>query len=351
MNEASADRQAPAEVPRADTEAQEAPKARSQTPPVETLVDLFTVKGANAAKLLRELDKGTSWAFDPADVEATLALLPDRDPALQRTRQLLHEAIGTREGRFARTAGDFALRAMTEDLPSGWHPDHGDPVATLGTLAEHLAPRLSDAKNHKRPHNVLMIATDLLSHRRGLAFEQAAPVLRNVVGRPEDYEQQHSNPRRHRIASLTVPRNDLPRVRDVLDLLQPWEAELRAAETVATEAAGERNSALDRAVAAEQRESESHAELEHLRKELATARQDAQALTDQARDVRIVASSDVTELRSRTLSFLNARLRELLVTAKEADAADPPRTPTALRLIDQALDEIRREIEWLRSSA
>src|SRR3954469_16067981 len=113
---------------------QEVGKDRPKPEPIRSLVDLFTLKGANAGKLLRELEKGTSWKFADEDVQAALGLVPERDSNLFRTRQLVHEAIETRDGRFARTAGDFALLVLAADvdgLPS-WPPEADiDPVQAL----------------------------------------------------------------------------------------------------------------------------------------------------------------------------------------------------------------------------
>jgi hypothetical protein len=329
-------------------------RTKSPPPPVLSLVDLYMVKGASPARLLRELDKAPSWRFDEADVDGALELLGERDTHLQRTRRLLHEGIGSHEGKFARAAIEFALRAMAADLHgvASWPPEEGaDPIGALKTVARHLAPQMGDPGRRKRAHNILMMSADLLSHRHGLVFEDAAPVLREVLGRPTEYEGPRSNPRRHRMASLTDARNDLDRVRDLLDLVEPWEVEIRASKDAAKDASVRAEKSERRATATEARAEEATLDLERLREELETLRQEASAFSDQARDVRIVASSDVTELRSRMLAFLNTRLRDLLVTAREASEVDPPRTATALRLIQQAIAELQKEAEWLRSSA
>jgi len=326
-----------------------------KTPPIRSVLDLFTVKGANSTKLLRELEKKTtSWQFDAADVDAALAVLPDKDPHLARTRQLVHEAIEQHDGRFSRAAGEFAMRAAAEDL-SGlrlWPlSDDTEPIAALTELAARTASRLKHPNEERRAHNVLMIGVDLLSARRGLAFESAAPILGDTVGKPAEYSERRSKPRRHRMATVTSPRNDLDRVRDLLDLLQPWQRDLDDARQAERSARTEQERAHSDTASARAAVEQLTRELTTVKKELAEARQEVAGLRDQAKDVRIVASADVSELRGRTISFLNSRLRDLLATAKEAGDADPPRIPTAMRLLDQAIAEVRREVEWLRSSA
>lgn len=320
---------------------------------VLSLVDMYTLPGGNPGKLLRELVKTTSWKFDDQDVDAALALLDERDPHLERTRRLVHTAIQEHESRFARTAIDFAIHAADRELQplTSWPPcDDADPVSCLRELGERLRPSLNNPKEQKRAHNVLMIGVDTLSNRSGLAFEAAAPVLREIVGRPPEYGERRSNPRRHRIASVTLPRNDLERVRDLLDLLEPWERESAELQQAEQRAAAESSQALRRATDAETALKELQDRFEDLRRQLADARQESAAAHDQARDMRVVASADVTELRSRVLAFLNTRLRDLLATAKEASEVDPPRATTAARLLDQAIAELGREVEWLRSS-
>ncbi len=326
---------------------------RTKAEPVRSLVDLFSVKGANSRKLLRELEKSTSWKFDDGDLEAAMALLPERDPHLARTRQLLHEGIEAYDGRFARAAGDFALRATAPDVDglSSWPPgETTDPTEALREIAAHVAPRLTNPKERRRAHNVLMIAVDLLSNRRALAFESAAPILREALGKPPEYSERKSNPRRHRVASVTRPSNDLDRVRDLLDLLEPWERELEETERARRDADAAAARAGTEAKVATGRSQRLREELEATKAELIRVRQELVESRDQATDVRIVASADTSELRGRSTAFLNSRLRDLLATAKEASEADPPRAQTAVRLLDQAITEISKEVEWLRSS-
>jgi hypothetical protein len=341
-------------APEAGLEVAQSKQGRKpKAPPVTTLVELFTAKGGNAGKLLRELEKSPSWSFAADDVETALGLLPEHDPHLQRTRQLLHEAIETRDGRFRRTAGDFAICAKADDLRDAgkWPPEDGiEPLEALTSVAEVVRTRLRDPKAHRRNHNVLMIAVDVLSDRHGLAFEEAAPVLRAAIGRPPQYEKSKSNPRRHRIAAVTELRNDLARVQDLLDLLQPWEDDVRRAERQAQEADAGRTEADARTDAAHQRAEQLEGRIAELERELESVRQALAAASDESRDVEIFASSDVAELKARSLAFINTRLRDLLSTAKDASEVEPPRAQTAARLLNQALTEIQKEAEWLRSS-
>ena len=339
----------PDDDPRTPGPGAKKPKAK----PVRSLVDMYTVPGGNPGKLLRELVKTTTWKFDDQDVDAALALLDDEILTLSaRAASFTPRSRSTRAGSLApRSTSRCTPQTGSFNHLTSWPPeDDADPVSCLRELGEHLRPSLNRPKEQKRAHNVLMIGVDTLSNRRGLAFEAAAPVLREIVGRPPEYGERRSNPRRHRIASVTLPRNDLERVRDLLDLLEPWEresAELRRAEE---RAAAESSQAVRRATDAETALKELQDRFEDLQRQLANARQESAAAHDQARDVRVVASADVTELRSRVLAFLNTRLRDLLATAKEASEVDPPRATTAARLLDQAIVELGREVEWLRSS-
>ncbi len=328
-------------------------KATAKPPPVRTLVALYTVKGANVTKLLGELAKGSSWRFDDEDVRGALELAADRDPRLILTRKLVHESIDAREGRFASTAAGFAEAVLAKDLEGlrGWPLNNDtDALDALTALAQHAGPLLGDPKEQRRAFNALIIGVDLLSYRRGLAFEDAAPILREAIGRPLRLGGQRSNPRRHRVASLTAPRNELERVRDLLDLLQPWEDEVRAAEAALGEAAADADDAHRAASEAEDQAKRVGAELADLRAVIEQMRQETEQSRDLVKDVRIHASADATELRTRAVAFLNTRLRDLLATAKEASEVDPPRSGAAVRLLEQAIQELQKEVEWLRSS-
>jgi hypothetical protein len=252
-----------------------------------------------------------------------------------------------------RTAADFVLRATAEDLAlaPGWPPDEAAPPAeALAGAVTAITPALREPKRARRAHNVLMIAVDLLSARHGLAIEEATPVLRNAVGAPPTYGRRRSNPRRHRVATLVDAATDVERLRGLLDLQQPLESSLGEASEAARAAAVDRERAEREAMEATARVSDLQARIAALETDVARARQETQALSDQARDVQIVSGSDVAELRARTTAFLNTRLRDLVSTALEASQLDPPRAQTAARLLEQAVKEIRQEVEWLRSS-
>jgi hypothetical protein len=152
------------------------------------------------------------------------------------------------------------------------------------------------------------------------------------------------------MASVTLPRNELERVRDLLDLLQPWERELEDAVDAERRASSQARAARQAADDADQRANRLEAEATELRVELEAARREANISRDRAQDVRIHASADAIELRARSVAFLNTRLRDLLATAKEASEVEPPRTATAVRLLEQAIQELRKEVEWLKSS-
>jgi len=142
----------------------------------------------------------------------------------------------------------------------------------------------------------------------------------------------------------------LERVRDLLDLLQPWEDEVRTAEAALVEAAAAAAAAHRAATEAEDEAKRLDAELADFRVVVEVARQEAERSRDLAKNVRIHASADATELRTRAVAFLNTRLRDLLATAKEASEVDPPRSGATVRLLEQAIQELQREVEWLRSS-
>jgi hypothetical protein len=328
-------------------------KPKPKAAPVRSLVELYTHPGANPTKLLVELEKSPSWQFDAEDAEAALAVLAKADPQLKKTRALLHEAIARSEGRFMRTAAEFVLRATAEDLAgaAGWPPDDGAPAReALAAATSALAPVLHEPKRARRAHNVLMIVVDLLSARHGLSIEEATPVLKGAVGAPSAYGRRRSNPRRHRVATLVDAATDVERLRGLLDLQQPLEATLHEASDAARAAVEARERAEREAAEAKERTASLQARISALEADLDRARQETQALSDQARDVQIVAGSDVAELRARATAFLNTRLRDLVATAHEASQLDPPRAETAARLLEQALKEIRQEVEWLRSS-
>lgn len=323
--------------------------AKAEPVPIETLQALFTVKGASPRKLFRTLSDADSRMFSEEDARMTAALLPERDPYLARTRQLLHEAMASQGGRFEPAARAFALRAIEPEIRNlqRWPPAReGDPVDALRELATSLRGSLAKTDKRRRAGNVLMIGVDVLSSQRGLSVEAAAPVLRSATTKPST-----RNPARHRLATLTQPRNDLSRLGDLLDVLVPWERAVQEAKRAQQQAEVAAQEAEDEAERLRRLGTQRSDELDRTRTELEAIRQEAADLRDRVRDQRIGARNDINELRGRVIRFLDSRLQHLLATAQEAGEVDPPRVDTVVRLVAQATAELRKEIEWLRSSA
>ena len=306
------------------------------------VLDLFVEKG-----------KRRSWTFQAADRRAALKIARESDLDLSKTRRLLFEAIEAEGSRYAHVAADFAMEAAADDLAELvlWPP--GDEVSPTDALAELVASldiAGSEGDRRRRAFNLMMAMVDVLYVKSSLSAEDALPVVLGAVGVPPKPGDRKANRRRSRLSTLTDPRNGLRQVQSLVGFVEPWHD--RVAELSRSAAAAE---ALAE-TALQELEAERHTvdDLNGRLGEAAASLQEAlgrvDELSSELKNTRVRANVDDDALRKRVSVFMNMRLKDLLVTAREASEVDPPRSATTVRLLVQATDELNEEIKWLRSS-
>lgn len=323
-------------------------------PKILTLPDYLNEKGAsgdNADRFLKGRAGLDDYALTRAEIGEGSELALERDADLMKTRQLVHASLQKKSGDKPR--GFFAVSACqyaVETLALRFGPESRietvhkrDPAEELSRFSVCLLAN-SEVSESART-NALMTAVDVLAQQQNLTLERAVSVVRETVGEPRGYESKTRkiNRRLHRIEFLTWPKNDLKRTQDLLDLFLPWETAQHSAER-------ETRQAKDAVLRATEQVKQREVELEAARSrisalvdELSELGQKLDEERDQKRNVKAHSSADVSRLRSRSLSFLNSRLKGLLETAKEAAEVEPPVIQVTVRHIGRAIQEIEGE--------
>jgi len=334
-----------------------APDGAAKRPKNSSLLDLYLDSGFSiegVEKFLRGRIRADASDFEESDVVATLDVVKEADPDLVQTRRLLYVSLEKHDGRFAMAACSFATKVLTrvmDESTKNLVDDRGQPEDSLAAFVGNLTPEISDEATQNSAHNALMIFVDILSWKTDLTFERSVPAISRAVGPPAEYGgRTGTNRRRHRIATVTRPSNELKQTRDLLDLFGPFETDRDHAVKQVELMSSERDESVDKAEKAQVESDRLTERVAELDEEIRGLRQELAVQLDVVKDARISAGAEVSKVKARTAGFFNSRLRGLLEMAKEACEIEPPLTGTAVRQLDQAMGDIEREIEWLKSS-
>jgi hypothetical protein len=225
-------------------------------------------------------------------------------------------------------------------------------IATRLSADIRLNPSSKDSQaklQARRAHNALMMSVDYLNVQAGLAAEDAIPVLRRALGIPDKLAAERPNPRRVRMAVVTDISLSRDRLRELLEMLQPWMETLQEASHD-REIAEKRAQEMARDAAMARQEAEDRAlEINSLRNQLEAARQETAQLNDELRDSKVIAEGDLVDVRGGSASALG-RISTKLEMAAEAAELEPPRTNVLRRMLAEAREALSEHINWLRSS-
>ena len=195
-----------------------------------------------------------------------------------------------------------------------------------------------------------MLATDYLSIASGLTAEDAVPVLREALGSPKGITAKRPNPRRVRMGALTDSSLGRDKVREMLELLQPWITQLDEMRERVERSEEEADGCRADAEARSARIAGLSKQIAGLESKLDESSRELSSLKDRYRDSGARANSDLKQVRGRVAAHLESRLRAKLNTASEALSVETPRISVANRMVGEAIEELEEELEWLRSS-
>ncbi len=304
-------------------------------------------------ELYAQTGRRRSWTFQAADRKIGLALARETDHDLSKTRRLLFEAIQAEESRYSHVAADFALEVAADDLAELTLLPPGEgvvPADALRELADSLEISSLEGTKRRRAVNLLMMIVDVLYVKTAIDVDEALPIILGAVGSPPKPARGPRNIRRNRIATLTDPVNGQRRIQSLVELVEPWHDQVVNLRRSASAAESAAASALQDLDAAQTEIEELRSELRSAASKLTDALDRVAQLTADLKNSQVRANVDDDALRKRVSVFMNSRLKDLITTAREASEVEPARSATTVRLLAQAIDELDKEIAWLRSS-
>lgn len=320
---------------------------RQETPIAETLREWLPTK-AKAGAFVAYLGSA-GRALEPDDLSASLEMAHGEVRALGRVGELLKastRASPNLQAGFQR----FAQRVLAQERPtlSDWLKDeHSSAEADLEVLSKEFASdlRSKDAAVRKKAEALLAIGLAIFTAKRHVSPDLVLRSIEEAYG--SAVTTSPSDMRPVRAASALIAGSKPRQLRQFAQIARLYVHRAAQAE------AGEQQ-ALGRATTAEKSAAECKEQLRKREEELAQARAEAAQLERQLQDTtkrlgsaQSVGAHDLAGLRARYRRVLGESIEAVLRNALDALEVDPPRPDFAKTYLNEVLEKIERELQWL----
>ena len=323
---------------------------------LRSLGDYYQTKKLAAARFLSALKKNKITKLQEDDVQRCLDGLDDTDPELARTLDLLYRAASSQTP-LARQCITFAAQACRQQLSRHYKIDLDLNKAANVVFAEifhSLKPGLIGKKVDNRSLNLLKAVGIWKIHSRNLDEVEAVGFLAKELlskkgsrngGVPAVFEILF------RPANKIKAMTELVRVAEkgLIKAQHAREAEIRERQQSDKQSKRAQDH-LDQLEAARAELGRKEEEIAMLKTKLRMSVDEKASLEQTIEHQQAISAHGEGELRGRSRVFLEKKLSPLLETAHEFAELNPPRKNIIVERLDMAKEEIRREIEWLRST-
>ena len=323
---------------------------------LRSLGDYYQTKKLPAARFLSALKKNKITKLQEDDVQRCLDGLDDTDPEFARTLELLYRAASSQTP-LARQCITFSAQACRQQLSRHYKIDLDLNKAADVVFAEvfhSLKPGLIGKKVDNRSLNLLKAVGIWKSHSRNLdevevvgflakellvkkgSGNGGAPAVFEILFRPANKIKAMTE--FVRVAKNGLIKAQLAREAEIRER-QQREKESRRAQDY-----------LDQLKAAREELGRKEEEIAELKSKLRMSEDEKVSLEQTIEHQQAINAHGEGELKGRSRVFLEKKLSPLLETAHEFAELDPPRKNIIVERLEMAKEEIRREIEWLRST-
>lgn len=323
---------------------------------IRSLTDYYQTDKLPASRFLGALKKNKVGKLQDDDIQQCLEGLDDADPDFVKTLDLLYRAVGIQTP-LARQCISFVSQACRQQLNV-----HNKIEVDLNKAANVvfdevlriLKPELTGKKVSSRSFNLLKALGIWKSHSRNLdeveIIELLTKELMSQKGRGSGGLSSVAD-------ILFRPATKIKAMTDILQVAENGVAKAKLARHSEIRERQQREKEyrraqdfldqLNRAI------EELHAkerEIGELKTNLAHSEDERTTLEQKIEHDQAVSTHGKGELRGRSRVFLEKKLTPLLETAHEFAELDPPRKNIIVERLEIAMEEIRKEIEWLRST-
>ncbi|QBQ53824.1 hypothetical protein [Nitrosococcus wardiae] len=323
---------------------------------LRSLNDYYQIKKLSATRFLSALKKNKVAKLQENDVQHCLDGLDDKDPEFARTLDLLFYAARA-QSPLARQCITFASQACRQQLSKHYQIDLDLNKSADVIFAEAfhgLKPGLTGKKVDNRSVNLLKAMGIWKIHSRNLDEIEAVGFLAKELlskkanrngGIPAIFE------------ILFRPMNKIKAITDMLRIAEYGLIKAQHARELEMRERQQRDREFRRAQDYLDQLREARAELERKEGEIADLRAKLKASEDERAFLekriehqKAISAHREGELRGHSRVFLEKKLSPLLETAHEFAELKLPRESIIVERLEMAREEIRREIEWLRST-
>jgi len=323
---------------------------------IRSLTDYYQSDKLPASRFLSALKKNRLGKLQDDDIQRCLEGLDDADSDFIKTLDLLYRAVGIQTP-LARQCINFVSQACRQQL-TVHNKIEIDLTKAANVIFDEvlriLKPELTGKKVDTRSFNLLKALGIWESHSRNL---DEVEIIKLLTKELMPQKERGSGGLSSVADILFRPATKIKAMTDILQVAENgvakatlarhseiWERQQRKKESRRAQDLQEQ---LKRAI------EEQHAkerEIGVLKTDLAHS-EDERALLEQKIEYdQAVSIHGKGELRGRSRVFLEKKLTPLLETAYEFAELDPPRKSIIVERLEMARDEIRKEIEWLRST-
>jgi superfamily II DNA helicase RecQ len=323
---------------------------------LKSLNDYYQIKKLPATRFLTALKKNKISKLQEDDVQRCLDGLDERDPEFARTQDLLFRAASA-QSPLARQCITFASQACRQQLSKHYQVNLDLSKSANDVFAEvfrGLKPGLMGKKVDNRSVNLLKAVGIWKSHSRNLDEVETVEFL------VKEFISNKSSRNGGIPAVFEILFRPANKIKTMLDMLRVTEHVLIKAQHAREAEIRERHRRDKEARRAQDyldQLREARAGLERREEEIAglsaklKASEDERAsLEKRVEHQQAISAHGEGELKGRARVFLEKKLSPLLETAHEFAELDPPRKSIIVERLEMAREEIRREIEWLKST-
>ncbi len=320
---------------------------------IRTLTDYYQTDKLPASNFLRTLKKNKVGRLQDDDIQRCLEGLDDADPDFVKTLDLLYRAVGIQTP-LAKQCISFASQACRQQLNV-----HNKIEIDLNKAANIifdeviriLKPELTGKKVSSRSFNLLKAFGILKRHSRNLDEVEIIELLTKEL---MSQEERGSDGLSSVADILFRPATKIKAMTDILQVAENGVAKAKLARQSEIRERQQREKEYGRAQDLQEKLNraieELHAkerEIGELKTSLAHSEDEKTSLEQKIEHAQAVSTHGKEELRGRSRVFLEKKLTPLLKTAQEFAELDPPRKNIIVERLEMAMEEIRREIEWL----
>lgn len=323
---------------------------------LRSLNDYYQIRKLSATRFLSALTKNKVAKFREDDLQSCLDGLDERDPEFAKTLDLLFRAVAA-QSTLARQYITFASEACRKQLSKHYKIELDLNKSANAVFAEvffGLKPGLTGKKVESRSVNLLKAVGIWKSHSRSLdEIEVVEFLVKELLPKKASRNRGISAG----FEVLFRPANKMKTMADMLRVAgcglitvqHAREAEIRERQQRDKESRRAQDY-LDQLKEARTKLDRKEEEIASLKARLKVSEDETASLEKKIEHQQAINAHGKGELKGRSKVFLEKKLGPLLETAREFAELDPPRKSIIVERLEMAREEIRREIEWLRST-